>query len=71
MFYSNMQLKSNYLQFCIKRNIRNAETYLTDVCNLCLCLGQTFKAQISSLILLENILLELVCLGWSFGNKGS
>ena len=25
MFFSNMQLKSNYLQFCIKRNIRNAD----------------------------------------------
>ena len=25
MFYSNMQLKSHYLQFCIKRNIRNAD----------------------------------------------
>ena len=24
-FYTNMQLKSNYLQFCIKRNIRNAD----------------------------------------------
>ena len=25
MFYSNMQLKSHYLQFCIKFNIRNAD----------------------------------------------
>ena len=25
MFYSNMQLKSHYLQFCIKRNIRKAD----------------------------------------------
>ena len=25
MFYYNMQLKSHYLQFCIKRNIRKAE----------------------------------------------
>ena len=25
MFYSNMQLKSHYLQFCKKLNIRNAE----------------------------------------------
>ena len=25
MFYSNMQLKSHYLQFCIKLNIRNAD----------------------------------------------
>ena len=25
MFYSNMQLKSHYLQFGIKRNIRNAD----------------------------------------------
>ena len=25
MFYSNMHLKSHYLQFCIKRNIRNAD----------------------------------------------
>ena len=25
MFYSNMQLKSRYLQFCIKRSIRNAD----------------------------------------------
>ena len=25
MFYSNMQLESHYLQFCIKRNIRNAD----------------------------------------------
>ena len=25
MCYSNMQLKSHYLQFCIKRNIRNAD----------------------------------------------
>ena len=25
MFYSNVQLKSHYLQFCIKRNIRKAE----------------------------------------------
>ena len=25
MFNSNMQLKSNYLQFCIKRDIRNAD----------------------------------------------
>ena len=24
-FFSNMQLKSHYLQLCIKRNIRNAE----------------------------------------------
>ena len=24
-FYSNMQVKSRYLQFCIKRNIRNAD----------------------------------------------
>ena len=23
MFYSNMQFKSHYLQFCIKHNIRN------------------------------------------------
>ena len=59
MFYSNRQLKSHYTQFCIKHNIHKAEieTYLTDVCNCCLCLGQIFKAQISLLILLENILL--------------
>ena len=25
MFYSNMQLKSHYLQFCIKLNVRNTE----------------------------------------------
>ena len=25
MFYSNNQLKSQYLQFCIKCNIRNAD----------------------------------------------
>ena len=25
MFYSNMHLKSDYLQFCIKRNIHNAD----------------------------------------------
>ena len=25
MFYSNMQLKSHYLQFCIKRKIRNTD----------------------------------------------
>ena len=25
MFYSNMKLKSHDLQFCIKRNIRNAD----------------------------------------------
>ena len=25
MFFSIMQLKSHYLQFCIKRNIRNAD----------------------------------------------
>ena len=25
MFYSNMQLKSHYLQFRIKRNVRNAD----------------------------------------------
>ena len=25
MLYSNMQLKSHYLQFCIKRNMRKAD----------------------------------------------
>ena len=25
LFFSNMQLKSHYLQFCIKRNIHNAD----------------------------------------------
>ena len=25
MFFSNMQLKSHYLKFCIKRNVRNAD----------------------------------------------
>ena len=25
MFYSSMQLKSHYLQFCIKRYMRNAD----------------------------------------------
>ena len=48
LFYSNMQLKS-HLQFCRKRYIRNAnraETYLTDVCKWCLCLGQSLKRKL-------------------------
>ena len=61
MFNSYIQLKSHYLQFCLNVTIVTkceiADTYLTDVCNSCLCLGKPFKAQISSLILLENILL--------------
>ena len=59
MFYFNMQSKSHYLQFCIKRNIGNVDEqkHISQLSQLIICLGQTFKAQISSMILLENILL--------------
>ena len=60
-FYSNIKLKSHYLQFRIKRIIRNAyeQKHISQMSAIlkCLCLSQTFNAQISSLILLEIILL--------------
>ena len=55
-------LYSHYLQFCKKYTISYAEEqkYISHISAIDVCLAQTFKAKIISLILLENILLVLI-----------